>query len=108
MGEGPHAQGVMTAATTNWPNHYREAEILMNVEIANGKIVSKSRLVMYIIHEICHLVLADLHDYTIEMTPKLMREHSWDIIETAVSEVSNIMTELFMDAHATAIDKYLK
>lgn len=90
-------------ASTDWPNHYREAEILVNIK----NLDDRTSYVYVLIHEICHLIGAQIHDMVMENVGKVQQQLFYDLFETYTSELANTITSIFIKAHGKNIKKWL-
>ena len=106
----PGSQGRnQVMATTVWPDHYRQADIHFRIDsLLNSKNRPTGEYISTLVHELAHLQLASLHDYMLEITPKYMQAQTHDVVESYISEQANLITELLLDGHHDALDKWMK
>lgn len=88
-------------ATSNWANHYRDATI----STMPFSIKDREGWAKHLVHECYHILLADLHDYLIESTPKNNSAMMIDLVETTVSVLANVFYETYIESNGEALDK---
>lgn len=90
-------------ATTVWPPHYREARIRVNPILVK----MRRRWVEALVHEICHIFTANLHDFLMENTGKLTINQAQDEVEESISEIANVLSALIYKVHKHKLDPWL-
>jgi hypothetical protein len=90
-------------AVTHWPPHYRDAVI----KTKSHYVTHLKEWVYILIHEIMHLLVADIHDFVFENTGSIIVGQAHDNLETAISTSANITHSLFIKAYSKELKAWL-
>ena len=93
----------LTMAESQWVPNYRD----LNIRTHRGVVIDRKNWVGILMHELVHAMTAPMADFALDSSSELTREHTINLTEVAVSEISNIMTNIFLDAYSKDIKQWL-